>query len=1236
MMPPTATFEPEEFALSPKRDVPVVRFFGPILRRILPEHNEQEIASVKDAHFMSDDKDALANEEVPQPRPYYPQQSACLYVHGAFPYLLARPVAAGPDGSGRADCPWESVTSVQRMIPVLTEALETALQETSAAFANSSSATAAATTTAPRDRDKLPTVSRVLRRITVVTGRGFYTYCPGPAAPFLRVEYYCPADRWKVKRCLEHGLPLEPLSLFHPWSDADPLDDSGVAGGEVEEVRLRFHCYEAHIPYTMQLFKDWNLAGLSYIHVASSAVPLSAAVKFRHPLPPTIRQRYRSRIHSNERGSAASNASRVARQSAFLASNTPAEYTWNSMTAEGKAFPTLDALKDPASVLASNFLQKMTSCDVELDIGVSSILNVRDVMTDLPDAWEERQQIHWRAVPSLREIWSQERRRMAKLLKPKDDFLSGMDMDEADESAAPPFTLNVKRDAPLSGSRLAAEGMHRLLQVTEGLEENFRRAMKEIVHRHSQSISQSDARLRQERQRLQTRLQLRTPPGIDKDVSFETREENLTPSNDEAIEALDALHELFETTESLECDTNDNGMPPSSQTENNLSYSSQVSSTASDRLILSLSQACASSAEKTVGSLHDEFRLSQCVERGDGLVDSRFHSVDDVIDPETLTPYEAFDDEDDADSSMGEDDVENLEEHRVERLLSTLATQEYMSTGRELSGNNDPSPDDSSVESLALFSGNRSKDILFEAEDDASVDEASATMSNQMCTTGEAANELYGSKQYLNWQHPPDISIEYRGAPPMRGDVAKLDGEVSLYPIGGQGSTPWWASFTSDYNATRHTLLNNHWFPVLGYNSVDVCPVEAAPSRKTVIRWDQKRAKNGLKRSRSFFESFVVEKCESRKGISSNTCDVASSSKKNKSTQVEEVVWRLSQESSAALSQDRGEAREPDDSSSPSAEKHSQGCSTSLDSASNTPLEAPTQGRSPTGIGNQGGRILVEGGGDLKAITKQTQIDGGRQGLDSAEGFPLAVSMMTIEVYVQCRTARAGVNDSRTIALTPVADRDKIYSVVYVLCRDPGGGEPFEFLERGCIFIPIDREMENKSQDTTLLLHRFANETRKSLPTSTFGVAAPVSIECVRDERQLLLRLASIVRWKDPDMLLSWDTQGAGLGYLIERGIALGKEDCADGSVSKELDMARLLGRTPTVSSRSDLGGQQSDRDDAGGAALAGMNRFASAASKPTTATTPQWKGSGLGTEWDERVGAGAAASSIVSNKPLP
>jgi hypothetical protein len=96
MMDPTPLLEPKEF--EQQIPVPVLRVFGPIVRD----------ASVPDGE---------------------PKQSACLYIHGAYPYLLARPVLAGPDGSststssgGHID--WDSVASVERILPQLQIALE--------------------------------------------------------------------------------------------------------------------------------------------------------------------------------------------------------------------------------------------------------------------------------------------------------------------------------------------------------------------------------------------------------------------------------------------------------------------------------------------------------------------------------------------------------------------------------------------------------------------------------------------------------------------------------------------------------------------------------------------------------------------------------------------------------------------------------------------------------------------------------------------------------------------------------------------------------------------------------------------------------------------------------------------------------------------------------------------------------------------------------------------------------
>lgn len=163
------------------------------------------------------------------------------------------------------------------------------------------------------------------------------------------------------------------------------------------------------------------------------------------------------------------------------------------------------------------------------------------------------------------------------------------------------------------------------------------------------------------------------------------------------------------------------------------------------------------------------------------------------------------------------------------------------------------------------------------------------------------------------------------------------------------------------------------------------------------------------------------------------------------------------------------------------------------------------------------------------------------------------------------------------------------------------------------MFTPVEAEIVGQARED---VDRFV---RKSLGISIDRA----KVEMLGSERQLLLRLASIVKYKDPDALISWDTQGGGLGYLIERGVALAKVPTAatneddDGNDApkrgKEIDMVKLLGRiirkSTIPSSLPSLPIEQQESE---------QNGF-------------EWSGSGLGSDWDERVGAGAAAASIVS-----
>ena len=143
--------------------------------------------------------------------------------------------------------------------------------------------------------------------------------------------------------------------------------------------------------------------------------------------------------------------------------------------------------------------------------------------------------------------------------------------------------------------------------------------------------------------------------------------------------------------------------------------------------------------------------------------------------------------------------------------------------------------------------------------------------------------------------------------------------------------------------------------------------------------------------------------------------------------------------------------------------------------------------------------------------------------------------------------------------MQPDSSRDSIFAVCYVYGIYPGGGEAVETLERGCVFVPVGADLLGRNV--------------RLLPLDkTPGMASYTTMETAKYERQLLMRIASIVQWKYPDALMSLDTKGGGVGYLIERGAALQRKssdlenyETMGRSVRRPIDMVRLLGRTPQL-----------------------------------------------------------------------
>jgi len=104
---------------------------------------------------------------------------------------------------------------------------------------------------------------------------------------FLRIEYYHPNDKYRIKAILEGGFYVPRnyhprYELYHKGPMKKIVIDPKQDEGKLDTKRLCFRCYEAHVPYTMQVFKDWNLAGMKAVKINGG--------KFRIPLPVSLKR----------------------------------------------------------------------------------------------------------------------------------------------------------------------------------------------------------------------------------------------------------------------------------------------------------------------------------------------------------------------------------------------------------------------------------------------------------------------------------------------------------------------------------------------------------------------------------------------------------------------------------------------------------------------------------------------------------------------------------------------------------------------------------------------------------------------------------------------------------------------------------------------------------------------------------------------------------------------------------
>ena len=857
------------------------------------------------------------------------------------------------------------------------------------------------------------------------------------AVPFIKVEYFNPDDRWKVKRSLERGLSAP--NFYHP----DPMqyDPFGRLKTEEEEEMesiiemddthednekeesLQFNCFEAHIPYSMQFFKDWNLAGMSYIHISRGF--------FRCRMPQGLRPHY----HQKHMQECDEERRRVPSDYLFLESNTPAmiwpegeltqqQLSW--VTCGHAPVCTSEAIEDLQ--LASNQLvgethivehrqmKKETTCDVELDIVVHAINNVDDVMTALPSDDVEQEQTHWRAVPNLKQIWLDERSRMAKLLPPEHDFLSARA--QRGDPLGPTFTLNVKgKGMPKSGTKLAVEGMKRLRHASHGLDENFQRAMKDIIQRYDEKVDKVD--------------RLMSAHEVSSRGRSSGGETSSSPSEKETLDALLQMSNFInvESDSKRQSVTSDQWKSPASNTRGMMEEDIPSGTQESQSRSHEASQKLYSPQHLSQSHAMDDYEYSQRVERGEAIIDGDFDEIEDLINPETLRPRNEGDLFED---SEGEED--DRDETEIEEEMRTLATQ-------TLEGNRSDSrcdirlDDVTDIDEDSIISSNEGGDFAFVDSFDDMIQ--------------DSFNLERGHDKKLQQKIKLDL-------PPSRKQVSNRTDKKMLLKVPLKEQHPPWMRHLDAYLSERRRWARTNsnsrhlWFSTAGRSasyhgpgqkirSVD-CQVSLRclpPLRKEVKSWTKKSC-NRPKRERN------NDSCQKSKRLKSNEKDdlmaglaidgnsrklVAAAEGKEhiddviEGNQIEEVQWNASQDLSQATPVP-GAGDNQIKTEQQSKSSHDGSVLDRKDIASPGSKVCDVSGTlvgdesALAGMGNQGGKLYIAAGGELKAKLQPSQ----RSDLSRSVVFPNPVSIMTIEIHVQSRMGPAGPNDSKQIAMVPDPD----------------------------------------------------------------------------------------------------------------------------------------------------------------------------------------------------------------------
>ncbi|KAK1947415.1 DNA polymerase zeta catalytic subunit [Phytophthora citrophthora] len=260
-------------------------------------------------------------------------QKALVHVHGIFPYFYFR---------AEDDPDFEDPERLRALLPRLAKDIEAANATKQLQRRQSHG-----------NKTARFTPNRTIAKMLVVQGTPFYGYHPKPKL-FVQIFLYNPRVVTAIVQLLESGSVAE----------------------------RRFQPYEAHVPFLLQVFADYNIEGMNNVVFSN--------VKFRFPLPVT-QEHLTEAQGSNEY------------RPILLSTVEPQKISGLDKT----AFP-LEGRFAPVPQTPKRWFDRQSSCALEADVAASCILN--------PKRFEAQQNAaegtgELRNVPSLAAIWEEERQR---------------------------------------------------------------------------------------------------------------------------------------------------------------------------------------------------------------------------------------------------------------------------------------------------------------------------------------------------------------------------------------------------------------------------------------------------------------------------------------------------------------------------------------------------------------------------------------------------------------------------------------------------------------------------------------------------------------------------------------------------------------------------------------------------------------------------------------------------------